>query len=199
MFLKSLLISVLFAYFIGSIPSAVWVGYFYSGKDVRNNGSGNAGAANIYRILGIGPAIVVFLLDFGKGALVIWLCLEFNLSFPWLIVASLFVMLGHIFPVLAGFSGGKGISTAAGVLVLVDPLALAVALVLFGLVVWRFRLVSAGSITAGSVAFLTTIVQAAFLNGQWTPAAITGLFLAMILSTHRSNILRLKSGQEPRI
>ncbi len=199
MLLKSVLISVLVPYFIGSIPSAVWAGRFLAGKDVRISGSGNAGATNVYRVLGIRPAIFVFVLDFCKGMLVVWVCWKWNLSFPWIIVAASFVVLGHVYPFMAGFFGGKGVSTAAGVLALVDPLALIVALIVFGLIVWRFRLVSAASLTAGGVAFLTATAQIIFLNGSWVPVAVTGVFLAMILVTHRANLLRLKSGLEPRI
>lgn len=199
MLLEVVLISVFVSYFIGSIPSAVWAGHFFAHKDVRKTGSGSAGATNTYRMLGIGPAIVVFVLDFCKGILVVWLCWKWNFSSPWIIAAAFFVMLGHIYPVMAGFSGGKGVSTAAGVLALVDPSALIVALIVFGLIVWRFRFVSAASITAAGVAFLTASVQMVFLSGPWMAVAVTGLFLAMILVTHHANILRLKSGLEPRI
>lgn len=199
MLLKSIFISVVAPYLIGSIPCAVWVGHFFSGTDVRNVGSRNAGATNIYRMLGIGPAILVFLFDAGKGALVVWICWKLNLSFPWVIPAAFFAIAGHVYPVFAHFSGGKGISTAAGVLALVDPLALLLALILFVLIVWRFRLVSAASLTAASVAFLTTISEMILLRDPWIPVLITGLFLVMIIYTHRSNILRLKSGQESKI
>ena len=199
MLLKPVFIAILVAYGIGSLPWAVWVGYAFSGKDIRNGGSGNAGATNTYRMIGIGPAVIVFLLDAGKGALVAWLCWTWKLSAPWMIVAGFFVMLGHIYPVFAHFSGGKGISTAAGVLSLVDPLAFFVALVLFVFILWRFRVVSAASLTAGAVAFLTAMAQMIFLGDPWMPVAVTGLFLAMILSTHRDNIRRLKSGTESKI
>jgi acyl phosphate:glycerol-3-phosphate acyltransferase len=199
MLLKPAFIAILVAYVIGSLPWAVWVGYAFSGKDIRNGGSGNAGATNTYRMIGIGPGIIVFLLDAGKGALVAWLCWTWNLSAPWMIVAGFFVMVGHIYPVLGGFSGGKGISTAAGVLSLVDPLAFFVALVLFVFILWRFRVASAASITAGGVAFLTAMAQMIFLGDPWMPVAVTGLFLVMILITHRDNIRRLKSGTESRL
>ncbi|RLE19103.1 MAG: acyl-phosphate glycerol 3-phosphate acyltransferase [Acidobacteria bacterium] len=194
-----LLIAIIVPYLIGSVPFAVWIGQIFYKKDVREEGSGNAGATNVYRVLGLYPAAIVFLLDGAKGAAAVLLCRSFHVGFPWITVAALFVMLGHAFPLYARFSGGKGVSTAAGILVLVNPAAFLLALFVFGLIVWNFRLVSVASISAAGVAFITVLVQLFFFRENWTAVSITGLLLMLILISHRTNLRRLKSGKELKI
>ncbi len=193
------LIAIPAAYFIGSIPSAVWVGFLFSGQDIRFSGSGNAGATNVFRVLGILPALLVFFLDFAKGAFVAWLCLRFGLSLTLTVLAAFFVILGHVYPILANFSGGKGIATAAGFITILDYWLFPVGLMVFVLVVRRYRLVSVASLFAVTVVFLITFFCFFFRNGDGVILAVMALFLAMTLLTHRGNLFRLMSGKEPKI
>ena len=118
------------AYLIGSVPTAVWVGKAFHGIDVREHGSGNAGATNVMRVLGVRTGIPVLLFDMFKGWMSVYL-VHFQQSVVsgdelWILVAiSLGVMavIGHIFPVFAGFRGGKGVATIAGVCFSLHPLA----------------------------------------------------------------------------
>ncbi len=196
--LNHLFIPVLFPYFIGSIPFAVWIGQLFYGKDVRKEGSGNAGATNVYRVLGLFPAITVFFLDAGKGAVAILLCRSFQPDFPWVVLAAFFVVLGHIYPLYVEFSGGKGVSTAAGALAVVSPLSFFLGLCAFAVIVWRFRLVSAASIIGAATAFATAFIGFLFFRGLISTVIIAGLYLILILISHRSNIRRLRDGTELR-
>ncbi|NOZ13500.1 MAG: glycerol-3-phosphate 1-O-acyltransferase PlsY [Acidobacteria bacterium] len=198
MMLNYLFLPVLLPYLIGSIPFAVWTGQVFYGKDVRDEGSGNAGATNMYRVFGIVPAIAVFLLDAGKGTAVILICRSFQLGFPWVVFAAFFVVLGHIYPLYAGFSGGKGVSTAAGVVAALSLLSFFAGLCAFVFIVWRFRLVSAASITGAIAAFMIAFADFLFFGGLVSTVAITGLYLILIIFSHRSNIRRLINGTELR-
>lgn len=198
------LIAFLLSYLLGSIPTAVWIGKTFHNIDVREHGSGNAGATNTIRVLGWATGIPVLIIDLGKGFLATMLPVflnaapsgsisEINLK----IIAGLIAILGHIFPVFAGFRGGKGVASAFGVLLALQPLLTATSIGVFLLVFLAGGIVSIASITAG-IAFpilLFTVFQ--------TPSEVFRVFsvfvaLALII-THRKNIKRLMRGEESRL
>ena len=150
-----ILIVILTAYLLGSIPSSVWIGKIFYGIDVREHGSGNAGTTNTIRILGYKAGIPVFIIDALKGWFAVFMAKIVFGYFPMLVmpeymtfVAAVAVVFGHIFPVFAGFRGGKGVATLLGVGFGLIPLPALIALGIFILVLLCFGYVSLASITA---------------------------------------------------
>ncbi len=193
-------ILIIVAYLLGSIPSAVWIGKKFYGVDVREHGSHNAGATNTLRVLGKRAALPVFAIDMLKGFAAVMLShlsayetgapALFNLKIA-LVAAA---VLGHIFPVFAGFKGGKGVATLAGSVLGVYPAAVLLCLATFALVLALTHYVSLGSITAG-VAFPIYLVLV--FGETYPPLIIFGCVIAVLLIfTHRKNIKRLLSGTE---
>lgn len=187
------------AYLLGSIPSAVWIGKKYYGIDIREHGSKNAGATNTLRVLGARAALPVFLIDVFKGFVAVSLAhfagLEtenqvINLKIM-LVVAA---VLGHIFPVFAGFRGGKGVATLAGSILAVYPPAVLLCLATFLLILLVSHYVSLSSMIAGAMFPVYTV----FIYGQtYTPLVVFGCIIAVLLIiTHRKNIGRLIAGTE---
>ncbi len=185
-------------YLLGSIPSSVWIGKRFYGIDVREHGSHNAGATNTLRVLGPKAALPVFALDVAKGfAAVMLACLSgfeggalSNFKLALVAVA----VLGHIFPVFAGFRGGKGVATMAGAVLAVLPGAVGLCLLTFAIVLALTHYVSLGSVTAG----LLLPVYAVFIFGErYLPTVIFCCLVSLLLLyTHRANIKRLIAGTE---
>jgi glycerol-3-phosphate acyltransferase PlsY len=199
-----LIISILLAYLLGSIPTSVWAGKAFHGIDVREHGSGNAGATNVIRVLGWKTGVPVLIIDILKGALAALLPVFFHLASEETamltnlqIITGLVAITGHMFPVFAGFRGGKGVAAAAGVVIALHPAVSLVCLGLFALVFAVTGIVSVSSITAG-IAF--PVVLLGFFD---TPSLIFKIFsiiiAAALLITHRKNIKRLIRGEEPRL
>lgn len=192
---------ILLAYLLGSIPSAVWVGKAFYGIDVRKEGSGNAGATNTIRVLGAKAGVPVLLMDVLKGWLAVFLIAFFiPESFTELqttyfrIGAATAAVLGHVFPVFAGFKGGKGIATLLGVGIALYPFAVLVVVGIFILVLLISGYVSLASIT-GSVSF-PFIVIFLFHPGM-LPLILLAIFVGVFVPlTHRKNIKRLYNGTE---
>jgi glycerol-3-phosphate acyltransferase PlsY len=188
------------AYLLGSIPSAYIAGRLVKGVDLRQHGSGNLGATNVLRTLGVAAAVVVLLADAGKGALaVLWLPRVVGATPPgtWAMLYGVAAILGHIRPVfLLWKGGGKGVATAAGVFGALAPLPLAIAFVAFVVVLAATRVMSLGSLS-GAVALPLAVV---FLKGPGDPLVLIALAVAaFVFWTHRANIDRLRRGVEPRL
>jgi acyl phosphate:glycerol-3-phosphate acyltransferase len=192
---------ILLAYFIGSIPSAVWVGKIFYKTDIREHGSGNAGATNVIRVLGYKAGIPVLLFDVFKG----WFAVQLVKIFPHeflsadaityvMIALAVAVFLGHVFPVFAGFKGGKGVGTLAGVGIALFPWALLIVLGIFIILLVITRYVSLSSVT-GSIAFPLIVI---FLFGESNPGLIVlSILVAVFIPlTHIKNIRRLLKGEE---
>jgi len=194
---------IILAYLIGSIPTAVWIGKAFYNIDVREFGSGNAGATNTFRVLGQKAGIPVLIIDILKGSLAVLLAF---LS-PYVFESDEFVnlqlalgiaaLVGHIFPVFAGFRGGKGVATILGIVMCILPLSCSVALVIFLLVLFTSRMVSLSSMMAG-VAFPFILH---FIFGNTNPILTTfSIVVALLLIvTHRKNIVRILNKQESKI
>ncbi|MFM7079725.1 MAG: glycerol-3-phosphate 1-O-acyltransferase PlsY [Bacteroidota bacterium] len=195
---------VLTAYLLGSIPSAVWIGKWFYGLDVREHGSGNAGATNVFRVLGKGPGIIVLLMDILKGYLALQLAFLSGDYLPssqqyvnYKLILGIAALAGHIFPVFAGFRGGKGVAIMLGILIGLNPWA---ALVCTGVFVVVFALsgfVSLGSLCAAlSYPFVMMLVF-----GETIPTVniFAMAVCVLVFVTHQKNIERLLNGTESRL
>ena len=197
------LFGLLLAYLVGSIPSAVWVGRTFYGIDVREYGSGNAGATNTFRVLGKKPGIEVLIMDVLKGfagVKLAYLVGDYDPASPEFIdfelALSVCALLGHIFPVYVGFRGGKGVATMLGILVAVHTPAALICAGVFLLSLLITGYVSLSSMAAG-LAFPVVIMVFYSTNSSIN---IFSLAVAiMILVTHQRNIERLIAGEESRV
>ena len=182
-------------YLLGAMPNGYLAGRWLKGIDLRECGSGSTGATNVLRNVGKGPALVVFLLDVGKGALAVLLARSFGLN-DWLqVLAGLAALAGHIWPVWLGWKGGKAVATGLGLFLgLSWPVGLA-SLGIFMAVISIFRIVSLSSVVAAIGLPVLMLVS------HQTTASITVSLVAMLLVLwrHRSNIERLIAGTEPKI
>ena len=179
------------AYLLGSLSFAIIVSKVTLGKDIRNYGSGNAGLTNAYRRMGAGKTLFVLIGDIAKGAAAI--SIGAYLAGPiGKLVAGIFVILGHMFPVYFGFRGGKGVLVGAVMLLLFDWRIFLVAFVLFFAAVFATRWISLGSIL-GAVSF--PITTFAFYRDPVLTAMAFGMAVAVIFM-HRSNIVRILHGEE---
>jgi|SRR5579864_5062798 len=188
------------AYLLGSIPFGLLLTKLFGGGDVRHAGSGNIGATNVARVAGPLPGILTLLLDAAKGAAAVWLAARFsNDSATWMVIAALAALIGHCFPVWLKFRGGKGVATAAGVFLMLSPLALLGSVIVFVLVVAFWRYVSLGSISAAAA--MPLLIYLLWAPHHAPPLAVTFGALAaavLIVYKHDSNIQRLVEGEEPK-
>jgi glycerol-3-phosphate acyltransferase PlsY len=197
----SLQIAVLiFAYLLGSIPSAVWIGRIFYHTDIREYGSGNAGATNTFRVLGKRAGIPVLIIDILKGFAAVQLpyfseLIPGSVSFVNLqLVLGVAALFGHIFPVFASFKGGKGIATLVGIILAVHPYAALVSISVFFIVFLISHYVSLSSITA---AITFPIVVIVVFKTQIPSLVIFSMVIAvLVLITHQKNIERLIRKEE---
>jgi glycerol-3-phosphate acyltransferase PlsY len=195
---------ILMAYMLGSVPSAVWVGKMLYGIDVRDYGSGNAGATNTFRVLGKKAGLPVLIMDILKGFLavkMVWLTGKYlpdtqqfiNLELS-LGIASL---LGHIFPIFAGFRGGKGVATLLGILCAVHIGAALICIGIFVLTLLLTQYVSLSSMMAA----LTFPISIMFIYHETVPGLnIFAMFVCiLVFITHQKNIERLLRGEEGKV
>jgi len=190
------------AYILGSIPTSLWVGKAFYGIDIREHGSGNAGASNTFRVLGAKAGVPVFLVDLAKGWFALTLAnhsgfkpsTEYFALFQ--LVLGLFAFLGHVFPVFANFKGGKGVATLTGVGMAIHPFATIFAVGIFLLTFLLSGYVSVGSLVA-AIAF-PILVNFSFGHTTLSIAAFSFSVAIMIILSHRKNIKRLREGEEHR-
>ena len=178
------------AYLIGSVPTGLLLGKLY-GIDVRQQGSGNIGATNLYRTLGRKVGVLTLIGDCLKGVAPVLLARQFGLSGEQVAWIGLAAFCGHVFSVFLKFRGGKGVATALGVFLALSPLAVLIALVLFVLVMLKWRYVSLGSVCAATVMPL-----AVAYSGEWILTGVTFLISLIVIMRHRENICRLLAGTE---
>jgi glycerol-3-phosphate acyltransferase PlsY len=213
-------VTVIFiSYLMGSVPSAIWVGKIFKGVDVREHGSGNAGTTNTFRVLGVPFGITVFVMDFMKGFVPsFWLsALAFSLidapfNGPlapplWDVEAflkiscGLFAVVGHMFPVFAGFKGGKGAATACGMLFGVEPISISISAAIFVLTILVTKYVSLASILSSFFYPITLLIMRYVLGIDIDGSIIIFSMLVAtgIIYRHKSNIQRLKDGTESKV
>jgi acyl phosphate:glycerol-3-phosphate acyltransferase len=196
---------IILAYLIGSIPTAVWISKGYYGIDIREHGSGNAGATNTFRVLGTTAGCAVMLIDMLKGFLAVKLSLLSHLTWhsePFVnlqVFLGLAAVLGHIFPIWADFRGGKGIATLFGMILSIQPQVALSLVAVFLLMLYLTRYVSLSSITA-SLAFpllIFFIFNAHAHEISYQLFAVSTALLVVL--THHKNISRLISGNENKV
>lgn len=193
-------VGLLVAYLVGSTPFAWFAGKVVKGIDLRQHGSGNLGATNVFRTLGAPAGVAVFLLDAAKGAVPTLLFAQLfhagNVAW-WPIAFGVAAILGHVRPYGGLFAGGgKGVATAGGVFGALAPLPFLLSLLAFATVAWATRYVSLASLAASVV--LTLLVFLRF--GLGSPVfQVAALVCAFVFWTHRANIARLRQGTEARI
>ncbi|KAA9325383.1 glycerol-3-phosphate 1-O-acyltransferase PlsY [Adhaeribacter soli] len=198
-------IFALAAYLIGAIPTALWVGKAYFGIDIREHGSGNSGATNTFRVLGKKPGSIVMLVDIFKGwvatSLAAFLIILHAIPVEYLVPVQLafgfIAVLGHVFPVYAGFRGGKGVATLLGMVLAIHPEAALVCLGIFVIVLLTTKYVSLGSMLAAMVFPLLMLLP--WFRPEHSAKLLTGFGIVvfiLIVVTHRKNIRRLMQGNE---
>ena len=196
--MESVLLLALAAYSAGSIPSAYWIGKVFYGKDLREHGSSNLGATNALRVLGWRAAVPVVLVDVFKGfASAWWFPLLDGHAGAWpTVLYGGAAVVGHVFSLWVRFRGGKGVATAAGALVAISPMAVAV-----GVLAWLAALIALRTVSVASmVAALAVGLAGLVIPGTDTTAQIfLGSIAVFVVWAHRSNIRRLIAGTESRI
>ena len=199
------------AYLIGSIPFGWLAGKIFHKQDIRAGGSGNIGATNALRQYGLKTGVIVLLLDLLKGFAVAWLLLKVvpdllsgplqGLELDGLVsqLPALAVILGHMYPVFLGFKGGKGVATATGVFLVLAPIPLLAALLIFILVTAWSRYVSLGSIVAAASIFGLELLWNILVIREPRFPWLTLIVALLIIYKHNQNILRLLEGKENRL
>lgn len=188
------LAGVAWGYVVGSLPFSFWLAR-WRGVDLRRSGSGNVGAANVLRTSGRASAALAIGFDAGKGAAAVLVTLAVASGSLTPVVAGVASIVGHIYPAWLGFRGGKGVATAAGVFVVLEPTAVAVAAVAFAAALAFTHYVSVGSI-AGAVTLATTMVLLGSPAALVIAAAVSA---ALVIHRHRGNLGRLAAGTEHRL
>jgi glycerol-3-phosphate acyltransferase PlsY len=195
---------IILAYLIGSIPTAVWVSKYFFGIDIREYGSGNAGATNCYRVLGSRWGTFVMIIDMIKGMVAagLYLLIPYYLSDEWdrtnfMVGLGLAAVLGHIFPIWADFKGGKGVATLFGMVVAIQPIVALCCVAVFLVVLYLTRFVSLSSILA-SISFAVFILF--IFNERETLYRVFAVAVAlMVVLTHQKNINRILNGTESKV
>ncbi|MDD9148648.1 MULTISPECIES: glycerol-3-phosphate 1-O-acyltransferase PlsY [unclassified Sporolactobacillus] len=189
-------VSFIVSYLIGSISFSYLITKKIKKIDIRKTGSGNAGATNTLRVLGVGPAIGVLVLDVLKGVAAVLIARSFGLA-DWAVALSgLLAIVGHDFPVYFGFKGGKGVATTIGVFFMMMPLEALIAGILAIVIIAISRFVSVGSLF-----FLLVTPVLGYILAGYSPAVLVAVFLITLLGyyQHRENIIRLLHGKENKI
>jgi glycerol-3-phosphate acyltransferase PlsY len=205
----SLIIIILLSYLAGSIPTSIIISKKFFGFDIRTKGSGNAGGTNAFRILGWKAGIIVILIDIGKGVLATWLLAQIRIGGedilglePVLVqlIAGIAAILGHIWTIFAGFRGGKGVGTAAGVFLVLFPVPLLICFVVWAVVLLTGRIMSIASMAAAICLPITLFITKTYFARPVHPVllGVSVVLALLIVLTHRSNIKRLLNGTENR-
>lgn len=212
----SILVVFILCYLVGAIPSSLWMGKIFFKVDIREHGSGNAGATNTFRILGWKAGTIVLLFDFGKGLLSTLVLSQLAYSIGsgpvsfyegWdvdsmlLILSGMGAVIGHMFPVYANFKGGKGAATACGMLYGIEPVSISISLALFLILMFTTRYVSVGSIFASLIYPFSQLFLRYGLGWDIDGSIIlfsSAIALGIIIK-HKGNIKRLLNGTENRI
>jgi acyl phosphate:glycerol-3-phosphate acyltransferase len=191
-----LVLSAVIAYLIGSISFSTLIGRWFGKIDIRDHGSGNAGATNTLRVLGVRYAVIVLLADIAKGVVAVLLAKALGAGNPWVTyLSALTVIIGHNWPIYFGFRGGKGIATTIGVLLILMPKSVLTASLVAVILIALTRYVSLGAIV---LTVLTPVAGILFHSG--TGKVVLAVAIAVLsIWRHRKNIQRLLHGQERRV
>ncbi|XXM72614.1 glycerol-3-phosphate 1-O-acyltransferase PlsY [Lysinibacillus sphaericus] len=183
------------AYLLGSIPSGLIIGKKFYGIDIREHGSGNLGGTNTFRTLGVKAGLIVTIMDILKGTLAALLPLLFNIEPKmFMLIAGIFAVIGHMYPLFANFRGGKAVATSGGVLLGYDPLLFLILLAVFFLGLYLSKYVSLSSMIAAIIAFTYTL-----FTWDIPLMIVVGVLAFFVIYRHRANIVRIKNKTEPKI
>ncbi len=183
----------LFGYLLGSVPTGLILAKLFSKVDPRTTGSKNIGATNVFRTAGKSLGILTLMGDLLKGIIPVVIAFQWGESNLWIAISGLSSFLGHVFPIFLGFKGGKGVATALGVYLAIEPRAVLIELLIFVGIVWKWRFISLGSITCA----VTIPVLIAFFRYDSKAYFIVSVIIAgLILYRHQANISRLLQGKE---
>jgi glycerol-3-phosphate acyltransferase PlsY len=194
---------VFLAYLLGSLPTSVWWGKAFYGIDVREFGSGNAGATNTIRVLGKRAGFPVLFIDILKGSCAVMLAFMSDFAagsasfVNYQIALGIAAVIGHIFPVFAGFRGGKGVATLLGVALAMEPQVAGLAFIVFLVVLLLFKYVSLASMSAG-LSF-PIILMTMFPGRPVSMVAFSIVVSILLIITHKKNIQRLLKKQESKV
>ncbi|HAZ0756069.1 TPA: glycerol-3-phosphate 1-O-acyltransferase PlsY [Enterococcus faecium] len=199
-----LILLLILAYLLGSIPSGVWIGKLFFKKDIRKHGSGNTGTTNTFRVLGKTAGIVVLLMDILKGTLATCLPMIFHLSGINPLWFGVCAILGHTFPIFAGFKGGKAVATSAGMLLGFNPVFFVYSCIIFIVSLFCTSMVSLSSMISAVLITLSTIVlpyvaPVILAKPNWLLTIIAFLVSSFIFYRHKDNIKRIRNHTESRI
>lgn len=181
------------AYLLGSIPSGLLIGKTFYGKDIREHGSGNLGGTNTFRTLGVKAGMIVTIMDILKGTVATLLPLLFE-SDVHMLLAGVFAVIGHMYPVFANFRGGKAVATSAGVLLGYNYILFLILLAVFFICLYATKYVSLSSMLAAVLAFTYSI-----FTGDIPLIIVVGILTIFVVYRHRANIVRIRNKTEPKI
>ncbi|WP_438310497.1 glycerol-3-phosphate 1-O-acyltransferase PlsY [Sporosarcina sp. FA9] len=195
-----LIIILVVAYLLGSIPSGLWVGKLFYKIDIREHGSGNLGGTNTFRILGKKAGLFVTTLDILKGSAATLLPLlpYFSETAVHPLILGMMAVVGHMFPIFAQFKGGKAVATSGGVVLGVNLPLFILVLVSFFIALKLTKMVSLSSMIVAVIGFIYSLIYY-FQTGDFYLLIAIGLFGAFIFYRHQSNIARIKAGTEPKV
>lgn len=189
------LVFIPLAYLLGSIPTGVIISRLFGGVDPRTTGSKNIGATNVSRSAGKAAGLFTLAGDFLKGALPVYAAFAMGLGDRLIMLTGLAAFIGHLFPVFLGFRGGKGVATAAGVMVVISPAATLISVVVFAATLIAKRFVSLGSMLAAA----SLPIALSFLTKGKPYLPLGTLIAVLVILKHKDNIKRLAEGTERRL
>ncbi|AGC90690.1 glycerol-3-phosphate 1-O-acyltransferase PlsY [Staphylococcus warneri] len=197
-----IVVMLILSYLIGAFPSGLVIGKLFFKKDIRQFGSGNTGATNSFRVLGRPAGFVVTFLDIFKGFITvffpIWLPVHvdgpISTFFTNGLIVGLFAILGHVYPIYLKFKGGKAVATSAGVVLGVNPILLLILAAIFFLVLKTFKYVSLSSIVAAICCVIGSLIIQDYIL-----LAVSGIVSIILIIRHKTNIVRIFKGEEPKI
>ena len=197
----TIIILLLLAYLIGSIPSGLWIGKIFYNTDIREHGSGNLGGTNTFRTLGKKAGLVVTIMDILKGtAATILVSLPFfEATNVHPLVLGILAVIGHMYPVFAGFKGGKAVATSGGILLAYNWPLFVILVIGFFIVLKLTKMVSLTSMILSAIALIYSIIYYFTIDNDWPLIALILLLSGFIFYRHRSNIKRIKEGTEPKV
>jgi acyl phosphate:glycerol-3-phosphate acyltransferase len=189
-----IILVLILAYLLGSIPSGLIIGKVFYKTDIREHGSGNLGGTNTFRTLGVKAGLAVTVADILKGTLAASLPVLFGLDNINPLLAGVFAVIGHTYPVFAGFRGGKAVATSGGVLLFCAPLMFLTIFVVFFASLYMTKYVSLSSMLAG----ICAVIYAA-IDGDIPLLIAVTLLASFVIYRHRANIKRIMNKTEPKI
>lgn len=197
-----IIVMLILSYLIGAFPSGLIIGKLFFKKDIRQYGSGNTGATNSFRVLGRPAGFIVTFLDIFKGFITVFFPLWFPVHaddvistfFTNGLIVGLFAILGHVYPIYLKFNGGKAVATSAGVVLGVNPILLLILAIIFFSVLKIFKYVSLSSI----IAAISCVIGSIIIH-DYILLAVSGIVSIILIIRHKSNIVRIFKGEEPKI